>query len=226
MLSCGTFNGSRDDLKERLRAENSLMKSRLALLQRENSVLKDENIQAKKEIQQLNAKIEKLNSDMLSSRERYEKDAALRENQYNSLETRYYMMEKETSAKIQELTVSNKNMETKFTLEIKQLYNNIKNQQDAFSKEREIIRNDRIQKETAMMKQIEELKNLLTDKENIIESQKTSLGELSIKLKESEKINSKTEKTLSNLEKENASLKEKLQISATASPASGNMPKK
>jgi len=218
ILSCETVNGSRyQDLNEQLRAENSLMKNRLTLLQRENSILEDENFQKKKEIQQLNSKVEKLTSDLLSFKDKYQKDIALRETQYNNLEKKYSIMEKESLARIQDLTALNKNMETKLTLEIKQLNNTIKNLQDAFSKEREIMRNERMQKELAMSRQIEELKKSIDGKEGEIASQKTSLSELSLKLKEGEKSINEKEKAMLNLENENTYLKEKIKAQASDS---------
>ncbi|MFH0974375.1 MAG: hypothetical protein V1874_01170 [Spirochaetota bacterium] len=224
-LSCTTINVSKyQDLNEQLRAENSLMKNRLALLQRENSVLKEENLQTKKEVQQLNAKIEKLASDMHSSKDKYQKDITLRESQYKNLEMKAEKMGKESAAKIHELATLNKNIETKLTFEIKQLNNAIKIQQDAFSKEREILRNENLQKELALSRQIEELKKIMLEKESDIASLKIGNSELSVKIHESGKSLADKEKAMQVLEKEYTNLKEKIKSAESAPDKTNNAP--
>jgi len=85
-VSCASVGGaSYQQLAEQLKSENSLMKGRLVLLQRENHVLRNENLLGKKEIQNLGARIEKLAADIESLREKHRGELALKEGQLQDM---------------------------------------------------------------------------------------------------------------------------------------------
>ncbi|HDP80762.1 MAG TPA: hypothetical protein ENN21_07960, partial [Spirochaetes bacterium] len=147
-LSCATTNGVKSrEYNERLKAENSLMKKRLALLERENDVLKTENLQYKKNLQQLEAQVEKLRADLASLTEKYTKDIALHEAGRRNLEEKNAILEKESTEKIQELTRLNRELEKKLGDELKRLNEQMALQAAGFNKEREAFKTESARRE-------------------------------------------------------------------------------
>ncbi len=223
MLACSSSgkNGTAP-LAEQLRAENSLVKKRLVLAERENAVVKDENLQCKSDGRQLAARVEKLTADIAALEDRYRKDIALRESQYQTLQQKNAVLSKESSEKIRELSELNRSTESKLGGEIARLNDEIRKLQESFTKERETVRNDNAKRELSLSREIEALKQLVADKEAEAASHKTALAAFERRFEEKSKEAETKEIELKNREQDIRHLKEKidaLQKEAAVRPA-------
>ncbi len=209
-LSCATMDtGKQKEYGERLRAENSLMKKRLVLLERENGVLKQENLQYKKDLQQLGARFEKLEADLASLNEKYRTDIALRDAQNRNLAQKNAILEKESSEKIKELTAVNKEMETRLSAEIRSLNEQMARQKEAFNKEREALKQESAKKEFELSTEIGALKKNLAGRETEVAALKTLQSEAAVKIQEAARLAGEAKKAKDAADAEIAALKEK-----------------
>jgi chromosome segregation ATPase len=195
---------------EQLRAENSLIKKRLILAERENAVLKDENLQCKSDNRQLAARIEKLTADIAALDERYRKDIALRENQYQALQQKNAVLSKESSEKIRELSELNRAIESRLGGEIARINEEMRRLQESFTKERETVRNENTRRELALAREIESLKKLAEGREAEAASLKTALSALEQRFEERSKEAEAKERELKNRDLEIRQLREKI----------------
>lgn len=210
-VSCSTtLNLKNAGSNEQLKAENSLAKKRLTLLQRENAVFKDENLQHKKEIEDSRARIEKLNADIESLKNKYQKDISLRDSQYQNLMQKNAIQEKESSRKILELTQLNQKIETDMGNSIKLLHEENSKLKETFNRDRENMRNESTKKEFALLKEMEELKKFIAARDAEITSIKTAQKELSIKLEDASKELRVKDDAIKKLDGEIKDLKEKI----------------
>lgn len=84
--SCATSTaGNASDTSNRLLAENSAMKKRLPLLERENDILAKENGQHKIKIQDLEAVVHRLTADLEANKAQYTETLAARSEQIETL---------------------------------------------------------------------------------------------------------------------------------------------
>lgn len=84
----------KDDFTDRIMAENSQMKKRLPLSERENDVLKQENFQYKTKLQQMAGDIEKLRSNLALLNDKYKNDMVSNQHLIQDLQEEYQSLEK------------------------------------------------------------------------------------------------------------------------------------
>lgn len=195
---------------EQLRAENSLIKKRLILAERENAVLKDENLQCKNDNRQLSARIEKLGADIAALDERYKKDIALRDSQNQALQQKNAVLAKESSEKIRELSELNRATESRLGGEISRLNDELRTLQESYTKEREAVRNENAQRELALSREIESLKRLAAGREAEAASLRTALSVIEQRCEEITKVAENRERELKEREGELQKLRERI----------------
>jgi chromosome segregation ATPase len=169
------------DTVGRFRAENSLMKNRITLIERENDIFKQENLQYRFNTQQLQARVEKLDLDLSALREKYDVDLTTRENQIRSLEDRIVALQNGYEERIRSMTELNKAIQEKLGKQVTELSEQVALQKRAFSAEKEKIMQESAKKEFSLSEEIVALTKETEVKTAQIESQKMTLAELQAK---------------------------------------------
>jgi chromosome segregation ATPase len=173
-ISCaGSIKGDDPSLNSRLLAENSSIKKRLPLIERENDILSRENHQNRTKIQDLETKIEKLGSELTLLNEKYAADMAADEEQIEGLQLAIQEIEKESTEKIEKLT---KEVQARNDL--------IVTQKEAFDRERDQMVQENANRELALSRQIDDLKNTIAANALEKASLETAVSEISSKLDE------------------------------------------
>lgn len=201
-VSCASVGGaSYRQLAEQLKSENSLMKGRLALLQRENHVLRNENLIGKKEIQNLGARIEKLAADIESLKEKHRGEMALKESQLQDQLKKNAILQQESSQKIQEIMQLSKDIELRLGGEVKRLGSELSKQQESFNGERERLKTEAAKKEFALSSEIEALRKSITAKDGEIAGLKSAQSECRVGMDERARLVEEQRKHVAALEK-------------------------
>lgn len=183
LLSCtATMNDGMQPFGNQLLAENSMMKKRLPMVERESDVLKKENRQYRMKVQELETQNKKLNLELSSLNEKYINDMAIGEEEINYLHELVQRIEKENSERIEELVSRNKILEANLAREIHALKEQISNQKSLFVKEREQILQESAKRDLSQNLEINTLKKELESKESQILSYKLAINEISIQL--------------------------------------------
>jgi hypothetical protein len=163
-------------------AENSMMKKRLPMVERENDVLKKENRQHRLKVQELEDQNKKLSLELSSLNEKYINDMAIGEEEIDYLHELVQRIEKENSESIEELISRNKILEANFVREIHALKEQISKQKAVFVKEREQILEESAKRDLSKSIEINTLKRELEPKESQILSYKLAINEISLQL--------------------------------------------
>lgn len=192
-------------------AENSMMKKRLPLVERESDVLKKENRQYRTKIQELEAQNKKLSLELTSLNEKYTNDVAIDEEEINYLHELIQRIEKENSERIEELISQKKVLEAKLARDTQALKEEIAAQKSAFVKEREQILQENAKRDLSQTLEINSLKKEIEPKETEISSYKLAINEISLQLGAatalSEALKKSRDKTLAELESVKAASK-------------------
>jgi chromosome segregation ATPase len=171
------FNG-------RILAENSTMKKRLPLVERENDVLKKENLQQRMKVLDQESQIKQLGLELTSLNDKYTKDMTASAEQINKLQETIQKIEQESSARIQGLMAMNAALEAKMAREVQDLKKLMAKQNDAHIQERKQIMQKNAQREFDLTAQLDNLKKALDAKDLEITSRKMAMNEISSKLRE------------------------------------------
>jgi chromosome segregation ATPase len=171
------FNG-------RILAENSTMKKRLPLIERENDVLKKENLQHRMKVLDLESQVNQLGLELASLNDKYAKDMAAGAEQINKLQETIQKIEQESSARIQGLMAKNADLKAKMAREVQDLKEQMAKQNDAHIQERKQIMQENAQREFDLTAQVDNLKKALEAKDLEIASRKMAMDEISSKLGE------------------------------------------
>lgn len=194
LMSCtAVLHNGKQPVDNRLQAENSMMKKRLPLIERESDVLKKENEQHRAKIQDLEAKNRQIALELASQKEQYLRDMAAAQEEIGGLQEELQNSEKEYGKKIDILTEANKDAEATRRRELKNLHEQIEKQKTAFQQEiaknkqvteqeRQKIIEENGQRELALSTQLALLKKKLEPKETEIASLKLAISEISIQL--------------------------------------------
>ena len=183
LLSCtAVATDGKQTFNSRFLAENSMMKKRLPLLERESDILKKENQQNRMKIQDLETQKRDLGLELTSLNEKYVGDMAIGEEQIRYLLETIQRMEKENSEGMEALISHNTALEAKRVQERKTLNEQIVMQKTIFDKEREQIIEGNTKRESDLSNQLAGLKNNLESKELEISSLKLAVSEISTKL--------------------------------------------
>jgi chromosome segregation ATPase len=171
-------------LNSRVLAENSTMKKRLPLIERENDVLKKENLQHRMKVLDLESQVKQLGLELTSLNDKYTKDMAAGAEQINKLQDTIQKVEQESSARIQELMAKNTALKTKMAREVQDLKEQMAKQNDAHIQERKQIMQKSAQREFDLTAQLDNLKKSLEAKDLEIASRKMAMDDISSKLGE------------------------------------------
>ncbi len=194
LWSCSAvLSNGEQPVDNRLQAENSMMKKRLPLVERESEVLRKENEQNRAKIQDLEARNWNMTLELASQKEQYLHDMAAAEEEIGKLQEELQKKEKENSEKIDALTAAGKAVEAKRLQELKSLQEQIDQQKTAFQQElaqnkqaseqeRQKIMEENSQRELELSTQLALLKKKLAPKEAEIASLKLAISEISIQL--------------------------------------------
>lgn len=168
----------------RILAENSTMKKRLPLVERENDVLKKENLQHRMKVLELESQIKQMGLELSSLNDKYAKDMAAGADQINKLQETIQRMEQESSARIRELTSKNAALKAKMGREVQELKDQMAKQNDAHILERKRIMQENAQREFDLTARLDSLKKALEAKDMEISSRKRAMDEISSRLGE------------------------------------------
>jgi chromosome segregation ATPase len=183
LLSCAaTVQEGNQSFNGRLLAENSMMKKRLPLIERENDVLKKENQQHIDRIQELETANRQLGLELISLQENLANDKAMSNQEIGRLQDNLQQMEQENSETITALKSQSRNLEAKLTRGIEALNEQLVKQKAAFLKERDQLGQDHAKRELELSTQLAVLKKKLEPKEEEIASLKLAISEISIQL--------------------------------------------
>ncbi len=207
-LSCTAIvKDDRRPLNSQLFAENSTMKKRLPMIERENDVLKKENQQHRTKLHDLEEQNKQLADVLTSVKEEYATDMALDEEQILDLEKSLNKMEQETGEQIGFLVSQKNKLEEKLVQETKVLNEQLVKQKAAFNQEREQISQQHAQKELNWSTEVGGLKKQLISKELQISSLKLAINEISIQLGVATALSEELRKTMDESQAEVDSLK-------------------
>jgi chromosome segregation ATPase len=169
-------------LNGRILAENSTMKKRLPLVERENDVLKKENLQHRMKVLELESQIKQMGLELSSLNDKYDKDMAAGAEQINKLQETIQRMEQESSARIGELTSKNSALQARMDREVQDLKDQMAKQNDAHIQERKRIMQENARREFDLTARLDNLKKVLEAKDLEISSRKMAMDELSSRL--------------------------------------------
>jgi TolA-binding protein len=188
-FSCvATVKKDDDSFNSRIMAENSSIKKRLPLIERENDVLRKENHQNRNKILALETKIKNLGLELAFLSEKYDNDIANGEMQIKNLELMIQEIEKESLERIKLLTLSKEAVQKKSAREIQVLKKKIIGQKKKFELEVTQIKKANAKRENSLSDQIKILKNDVEIKTMENASLKNTNSEISIKLSETQAL--------------------------------------
>ena len=168
----------------RLLAENSVLKKRLPLVERENDVLSKENSQYRSKIRELESRIRQLDLELTALNGKYSDDMAVSAEAIRRLQQTIESKEKESTATIEQMQALNAVTEKKRTQEVRALNDQIASQKENFNREREHIILENAQRAALLSDELEDLKKTIKNKELELSSYKLAIGEISTRLGE------------------------------------------
>lgn len=199
-ISCvATVKKDEDPLNSRIMAENSSIKKRLPLIERENDVLRKENHQHRAKILSLETQIKNLELELAFLGEKYDNDMARGEMQIKDLELTIQKIEKESSERITSLTLSKASLQKKSARQIRALNKKIISQKKAFDLEVAQIKTANANRESNLSDQIATLKKKVEAKTIENASIKNANSEISSKLNEANALAEALEKSRDDL---------------------------
>ncbi len=204
-LSCTmVVKDGKQPFNSQLMAENSMMKKRLPLIERESDVLKKENQQHRMRIQDLEMQNKQLGLELTSLSEKYTNEKSIGELQISNLQETIQKIEEENNKRVALLNAQSKELEAKLVRESHALNEQIVMQKTAFNREREKINQENAKKELEWATELGVLKKKLEPKELQISSLKLAINEISIQLGAatalSEELRKSKDETLAELE--------------------------
>ena len=183
LLSCAaTVQNGQQLQNSQLLAENSMMKKRLPLMERESDVLKKENEQHRMRIQELETQNKQLDLDLVSLHEQYERDKAVGAEQISILQQTLHQNEQENKASIDALNADNKVLGEKMVRDSRQLNEQIVTQKAAFNQEKKKLLREYGQMESKLTGKLDVANKKLAAKELEISSLQSSIAAFSGKL--------------------------------------------
>ncbi len=182
LLSCTATSQNGKSSSGQFLAENSMMKKRLSLIERESDVLKKESQQHRTKIQELETENKQLSVELTSLNEKYLSDMADAEEQIDYLQQTITKIEKENSDHIDELLAENKALGEKRSRENLAFQEQIAKQKATFNQERELKMQESARRELNLSTQLNALDKKIAEKELEISTLKQAVSDLSAKL--------------------------------------------
>jgi chromosome segregation ATPase len=172
----------------RLLAENSILKKRLPLIERENDVLGKENLQYRSKINELTLRIKQLESELAALDAKYATDTAADAEKIQNLQQSIESIEKENAVRTEQLQAMNSALEKKRTQEVQALHEQIAKQEESFHRERDHLVQENAQREAKLSNELDGIKKTLNNKELELSSYKLAIGEISTRLGEAKAL--------------------------------------
>lgn len=183
LLSCTAGNNNiQQPGSGQLLAENSMMKKRLPLIERESDVLKKENQQQKMKIQDLELQNKQLGTDLAVLHEKYASDMAVGNQQISSLEETLQAKEQESRISIDRLMADHQALKEKMDRDLRALKDQIVMQKAAFNQQRDQLVQENSKRELRLTNKLGGAEKKLAVKESELSSLKSSIAEISEKL--------------------------------------------
>lgn len=183
--SCtGLVKKNEQSFNSQISAENSMMKKRLPLIERENDVLKKENLQLRDAVKDLVSQVQGLGLELATLKEKYAHEIAGAAEQINSLHETIQKIENDNAEKIESLAASTKALESKLNGKIHSLKKKMTLQKTAFDQERAKMIQEHEKKQSSLTARLDSLKKTIEPKELEISSLKAAIAEISIQLGE------------------------------------------
>ena len=183
LLSCTAGNNNiQQPGSGQLLAENSMMKKRLPLIERESDVLKKENQQQRMKIQDLELQNKQLGTELAVLREKYESDMAVGNQQISSLEETLQEKEQESRISIDRLMADHQALKEKMDRDLRALKDQIVMQKAAFNQQRDQLVQENSKRELSLTNKLGAAEKKLAVKESEILSLQSSSAEISGKL--------------------------------------------
>lgn len=194
-LSCtpATHNEQRPQSSQ-LQAENSMMKKRLPLMERESDVLKKENQQHRAKIQELETQNRQLAMDLANLQENHEIQMIVGTEQINSLQAALQKNGEENREAIATLRADKKTLEEKMLKESHAAHEQLVMQKAVAKQQREKLIKENDQKELELAGKLEAARKKLAAKELEIASLKSSIDEFSDKLEKANALSAEMSK--------------------------------
>ncbi len=182
--SCATYihADGRGEI-EKIKSQNHIIRNRLILIERRNSIVEEENIARIREIQEKQAQYENLAAEKKALLEKSASDMHLMNEKYRNLEEKSRILEKESSRKIQDMALLNRNLEGTLGSKILMLNEEIKKRELNFGNEMERIKKEHARNVYELSIKAEELKKTISNDDDIIHSLDLDLSELSGRIK-------------------------------------------
>lgn len=177
-----TNQNNRQQYSTQLQAENSMMKKRLPLMERESDVLNKENEQLRIKLQESGVQNKQLAEALVSLREQYKNDMIVGEEQIRSLEEILEKIEQENRAAIDALLADNKVLQETMVKERRAQKDQLAMQKAASDKQREEMVRENGRKEAELTAKLAAANQKVTAMGVEIASLKSSYSEISDKL--------------------------------------------
>ena len=191
----------------RLLAENSILKKRLPLIERENDVLSKENSQYRSKINELESRIKQLDLELATLNTKYANDMAAGAEEVRNLQQSIENIEKENAARMEQLQAMNTDLEKKRVHEVQALTEQIARQKASFNQEREHVALENAQRASKLSAEIDNLNKAIKNKELELSSYKLAIGEISARLGEATALAEELRKARDESKAELASVK-------------------
>jgi hypothetical protein len=223
--SCtATDQALRQQGTDRIMAENSQMRKRIPLIERENDVLMQENLQYKSRLQEATERIDHLRADLAFLNQKFDAYAETSEMRILMLDESYRTLQDLSSQQISELNLRYEELESTRARELAELAARLNGQKAAFAAEKESLGHKAAQKEAVLNSRAAELKRLLETRDSELAALKTAHGELLARMESVSNHLAETQARRNHMEKEleaaraaNEELMKRLQHATTGS---------
>jgi chromosome segregation ATPase len=149
--------------RDKIEAENRLMRNNLSLAMRENEVLKEENLRYKSEVTQLSDCVARLTSELSDTDSRHQKRAAELEALLERLHLRQMEVETEFYWTVDELRVANAVMEEITAARLEEMAAHLKNTEEDFQKALVAAKNELSERMEKFVRETENLGQMLDE---------------------------------------------------------------
>lgn len=216
--ACATLDRTaQSQVPDRIMAENSQMKKRIPLIERENDVLNRENLRYKAKLQAARKRIDRLLTDLDHLKTKFDAYTISSQTQIQFLEENYRMLEITSSEQLMELQSRYDALETLRQQEVASLTTQMADQNNAFNEEKDMLKRQASETVALLTSRITELEHILALQEAQTRSLDTANSELSKQLDdvsrqlaESQAQRTQIEKDLQSAQETNAELVQRL----------------
>jgi hypothetical protein len=181
LVSCTSMNSFE---KDRIVSENTVLKRKMELLERENGVIRRENTDTAAALKGSEATLEKTRSDLAAFKKKYETDTVLLNNKYDNLKKSNDLQQKQNAERIKLLTDQNALLEKDLADKVKALAEENRKNTEQFNADREKMKKDAAKRESEFTKIIESQKSANEAKDRQINDLNETIRKINEQLNE------------------------------------------